>query len=342
MILLKGKKGIFHVIGKDIQNVFQNLFKQRYKWRREIRRYVASYYTEDASPAINQEKEVIYMVDGRMHHGGIGDRLRGIISTYDVCKKLNISFKINFISPFSLDLFFEPNKVDWRIKESDISYNSNDTLAIFCGSNGTHVERPFQRRWFVKNFKKNLKQVHIYTNAILVKPARFQQLFNELFRMSPILEDSVRHCTEEIGGKYIAITCRFQQLLGDFKEGDYEILAEDERETLIKAAIEEIEKIHKTHNEALPILLTSDSTGFLQRAKKEKPYVHIVEGELVHMDYSSEPATKLHLKSFTDLMMLSRAEKIYLLKSPKMYNSGFPRIAAMIGNKPFKLIRFLY
>ena len=48
MILLKGKEGIFHVIGKDIQNVFQNLFKQRYKWRREIRRYVASYYTEDA------------------------------------------------------------------------------------------------------------------------------------------------------------------------------------------------------------------------------------------------------------------------------------------------------
>ena len=110
MILLKGKEGIFHVIGKDIQNVFQNLFKQRYKWRREIRRYVASYYTEDASPAINQEKEVIYMVDGRMHHGGIGDRLRGIISTYDVCKKLNISFKINFISPFSLDLFFEDRK----------------------------------------------------------------------------------------------------------------------------------------------------------------------------------------------------------------------------------------
>ena len=29
MILLKGKEGIFHVIGKDIQNVFQNLFKQR-------------------------------------------------------------------------------------------------------------------------------------------------------------------------------------------------------------------------------------------------------------------------------------------------------------------------
>lgn len=76
MILLKGKEGIFHIIGKDIQNIFQNLFKQRYKWRREIKRYVASYYTEDASRAINQEKEVIYMVDGRMHHGGIGDRLR--------------------------------------------------------------------------------------------------------------------------------------------------------------------------------------------------------------------------------------------------------------------------
>lgn len=342
MILLKGKEGIFHIIGKDIQNVFQNLFKQRYKWKREIRRYVADYYTADAPRATNQEKEVIFMVDGRMHHGGIGDRLRGIISTYDVCKKLGIIFKINFVFPFPLQDFLEPNQVDWEIKESDISYNSEDTLAIFCGSNGTHVERPFQRRWFVKNFKKKFKQVHIYTNAILVKPRTFQQHFNELFRMTPILEDSVRQHQKEIGNKYIAITCRFQQLLGDFKEGDYEILNPEERSSLMQAAAHEIEKIHQAQSKDLPILLTSDSISFLHYMKEQKTYIHIIEGKLVHMDYSSESATQLHLKSFTDLMMLSRAEKIYLLKSPKMYNSGFPRIAAMIGNKPFKLVRFLY
>ena len=342
MILLKGKEGLFHVVGKDIQNVFQNLFKQRYKWKREIKRYVANYYTPEASRATNQEKEVIFMVDGRMHHGGIGDRLRGIISTYAVCESLGIKFKINFVSPFNLNLFLVPNKVDWQIKESELSYNSNDTLAIFCGSNGTHVERPFQRRWFVKNFKKNLKQIHVYTNAILVKPKTFQRLFNELFRMSPMLAASVHNCKEEIGSDYIAVTCRFQQLLGDFKEGDYEILNEEDRNNLMQAAAKEIDKIYQAQTKKLPILLTSDSISFLDYMKKMKSYIHVVEGKLVHMDYSTESDIHVHLKSFTDLMMLSGAKKIYLLKSPKMYNSGFPRIAGTIGNKPFQLVRFLY
>ena len=60
------------------------------------------------------------------------------------------------------------------------------------------------------------------------------------------------------------------------------------------------------------------------------------------MDWSNNGESSLHLKSFADLIALSGAESIYLLKSPKMYNSGFPRIAAKIGGKPFTLVRFLY
>ena len=342
MILLKGKEGIFHVVGKDIQNIFQNLFKQRYKWRREIKKYVAFSYTSDAPRATNTEKEVIFMVDGKMHHGGLADRLRGIVSVYSICKKMGIKFKLYFISPFSLEEFLVPNEVDWHIEESEISYNSEDSIAIFCGSNGTHVEKPFQRRWFVKNFKKNVKQIHVYTNAILLQGEDFQQHFNELFKMTPLLTESVHKSQQEINSKYIAITCRFQQLFGDFKEGNYEILNETDKTHLMDEASKKISKIYNAQKEKLPILLTADSISFLDYMKKKESYIHIIEGELVHMDYSSEAATRLHLKSFTDLMMLSGAEKLYLLKSPKMYNSGFPRMASMIGNKPFQLVRFMY
>lgn len=341
-ILLTGKEGLFHIVGKDIQNVFQNLFKQRGKWRREVEKHVARYYTDNALYASNRRKEVICMIDGRMHHGGLADRLRGIVSVYYVCRTLDVDFKINFISPFLLEDLLMPGKVDWRINADEICYNKSDSIAVFCGTNGTHVERPFQRRWLVKNIKRRVSQVHVYTNAVLPHGDKFRGCFDELFRMSPALQDAVDRAKSDMGGRYIAVTCRFQQLLGDFDEGNYEILSEDERLRLMNDAAREIEKIHERENGNLPVLLTSDSIHFLEFMRNRAEFVHVVPGQLVHMDYSDASDISLHLKSFTDLMMLSMAERIYLLKSPKMYNSGFPRLAALIGNKPFRLIRFNY
>lgn len=162
--------------------------------------------------------------------------------------------------------------------------------------------------------------------------------------MSPALQDAVNKATDEIGEgiPYIAVTCRFQQLLGDFEEGGYETLTETAQESLMEDAAHEIEHIYRKQKKRYPILLTSDSVRFLEYVSRKASYVHIISGRMVHMDYSNAPDIALHLKSFTDLMMLSRAERIYLLKSPKMYNSGFPRVAALIGNKPFSLIRFNY
>lgn len=282
------------------------------------------------------------MVDGKMQHGGLSDRLRGIVSVYAVCKSMPLVFKVCFNSPFKLSDFLMPNKVDWRMDESQLCYNSEDAFPLFCGTNGTHVEWPFQRRWFVENFNKDVKQVHVYTNALLKDREAFRACFHELFKPSPLLEQAVRKVQGEIGGSYISVTCRFQQLLGDFKEGEYEVLDAGQQEQLMEQALAEIDKICTGYPEGQKVLLTSDSMRFLHYAKERRSLIHTVPGELVHMDYSKEGSQAKHLKSFADLMALSEADTIFLLKSPKMYNSGFPRLAAMIGNKPFRLVRFLY
>lgn len=343
MILILGKEGLLHIIGKDIQNVFQNLFKQRGKWRREIRKWhIDECYSPEHPHCSNVEKEVVMMIDGKMKHGGLSDRLRGIVSVYSVCRHMPLAFKVCFFSPFRLDDFLLPNKVDWRTDESHLCYNSADAFPLFCGSNGTHVEWPFQKLWFVENFRKDAKQIHVYTNALLKDRKTFHTCFHELFKMSPLLDEAVRRVRSEIGGSYISVTCRFQQLLGDFKEGDYEILAAEQQEKLMEQALAEIDKIQTSYSEGQKVLLTSDSIRFLHYVKERRSYIHTVPGELVHMDYSEDSSQAKHLKSFTDLMALSEADTIFLLKSPKMYNSGFPRLAALIGNKPFRLVRFLY
>lgn len=344
MILLSGKEGLFHVIGKDIQNVFQNIFKQRGKWRREVKKYVSCFYTDDAPRATNHDKIVIFMVDGRMHHGGLADRLKGVVSVYSVCRSLGIPVKIHFTSPFKLADFLVPNEVDWTIDEKDICYNRKDALPVFCGTNATHVEMPFQRRWFVKNFKKDFKQIHVYTNAYLEQGHRFKEYFNELFKMSPALEEAVSKTCQEYKDGYITVSCRFLALLGDFNEEGHKPLSPEKQAELLNRTKEEIEAIHnEERNRKLPILLMSDSIRCLEYITQELPYVHKIPGLPVHMDYTSDNHNNAtHLKTFTDLMVISKAKRVYLLKSREMYNSGFPRIAALIGDRPLKLIRFMY
>lgn len=346
MILLFGKEGLFHIVGKDIQNIFQNLFKQRGKWRRETKKWhIDECYSPTNSRCSNKEKEVVVMVDGKMPHGGLSDRLRGIVSVYSICKEMHLAFKVFFNSPFRLDDFLSPNNArltDWRMDEKDVCHNSEEAFPMFCGTNGTHVEWPFQRRWFLDNFRREAKQIHVYTNALLKDRRVFHDCFHELFKMTPPLEEAVARVREEMGGNYISMTCRFQQLLGDFKEGDYETLPEEQQEILMENALSEMDEIHAAYAKGRDVLLTSDSMRFLAYAKERRGYVHTIAGELVHMDYSADSSQAKHLKSFTDLMVLSEADVIFLLKSPKMYNSGFPRLASMIGDKPFKLVRFMY
>lgn len=61
---------------------------------------------------------------------------------------------------------------------------------------------------------------------------------------------------------------------------------------------------------------------------------------MIHMDYTKEEDKDVYMKSFIDMIMLSKAEKIYLLKTGDMYHSGFAKYAAMLNNKPYEEILF--
>ena len=336
-----GHEGLLHSIGKEIQNVFQNLFKQRGKWRRKAAE-LDGYYSTDAPRAKNERKMVVYMVDGRTKHGGLADRLRGIISTYDVCKQLGYDFRIYFVHPFRLDDYLVPATFDWRVSEEELCYNPQDSSVVYCGSNGTHVELPFQRLYLKQCMQKATKQVHVYTNAhLLQRGGKFSQRFNELFRPSPALQEALdTHLANlNTGGGYVTMTLRFQQLLGDFKEDNYTTLEPAAQQELIDRCINKIEELHR----AIPdkkVLVTADSNRFLEEASRRLDFVYVVHGKVAHMDWSENIPFEVNLKSFLDLMMISRAERAYLLQTGLMYNSGFPRRAAQIGNIPFCHVKF--
>lgn len=54
------------------------------------------------------------MIDGTMYHGGICDRFKGIISSYNYCRYVGKPFRIRYNFPFELTDYIVPNKYDWR------------------------------------------------------------------------------------------------------------------------------------------------------------------------------------------------------------------------------------
>ena len=88
------------------------------------------------------------------------------------------------------------------------------------------------------------------------------------------------------------------------------------------------------------ILVTSDSGRFLQEITKQLDFVRIIPGKVVHMDHTANAAFDTYMKSFEDMLLLSKADKIYLLQTGDMYHSGFAKRASMINNKEYEEIRF--
>jgi len=340
MILIRGKEGLLHLTGKEIQNVFQNLFKQRGKWRRKAME-VAPFYTQDAPKARNKQKQIICMYDGRMDHGGIADRLRGIVSSYYVCKQMGYDFRIFFNHPFLLEDYLEPADVDWRITKDELCYNSTDAEPMFCGSNGTFVEPFFQKLWFKKRFREAKKQLHVYTNALLLpRSKRYGECFRELFRPSERVEQALAKYSEPLKGGYIAVSLRFIGLLDDFVERDGKHISSEEQLLLMDRCVAQINKLYDKLPKKKKVLLTSDSTRFLNYAAEKLDFVFFIPGDVVHIDYQDETSDNVNIKLFLDMLMISRAEQAFLLQTNQMYNSGFPRRAAQISGIPFHHIRF--
>lgn len=89
------------------------------------------YYSRNNKLLGLKTKTIIYMADGKMLHGGLSDRLCGIISTYDYCIKNGIGFKIHFNSPYNLTDYLLPNRYDWTIDESQISFNLKESEPVY-------------------------------------------------------------------------------------------------------------------------------------------------------------------------------------------------------------------
>lgn len=273
----------------------------------------------------------VMRVDGRGYHGGLTDRFKGAISWWNYCEKNGLDFRIYYVYPFNLTEYVVPNEYDWRIEEKDIPDNIRDVRIFYGrGENGHRLEK------LITN-----KSIWYYGNRDLGDTLNYPpynrpwgEIFKKLFKPSPLVEHHLNNSIKDIGGPFVAAVYRFQNLLGDFNEYLYKTLNKaEERQKLIRKALEELDKIHNENPENR-VLVTSDSISFLEEAAK-KSYVYVIPGKIEHMDFTDSDSDHTQLKSFLDFFMISEAKKVYSIVIGDMYRSQFPEYAAKINDVPF-------
>lgn len=289
---------------------------------------------------------VVAIIDPTRRNGGLGDRLRHIVSVYSFCKKADLPFKLHFTDPVDIQNFLIPNKYDWRIKSEEISHSYFNTIVIFLLSGyknkgiDYNTETSWQWNRLLKAAGNRFKQIHVFGNAHLTPDSTFPKLFQELFKPSIKLQTRLDSLKSEIGAKYSAAVFRFQNLLGDLKERGSHELNDDDKKRLKLKCMSKLREMHESGQfKNSTILVTSDSVAFLEYVQQLK-FVKIIPGEIAHLDYNKTAAVDTYMKSYIDLIMLSKAGEIILFQTENMYESGFPRIAAQIGDKPFSILKW--
>lgn len=340
------KEIIFHVYGIFFANT------KIYQWhcgmkceKRNLYRFKSIHYNSPEKQKNNYVINVFTENQGQGWSGGLCDRLRGITGTYFVCKEKNLPFRLFYRVPFMLEEFLVPNQYDWHIEESEVCFGQDTNIVSMHSFRNGEFFSEREKKFLLKKIKPSVKQTHVYTNTQFIYHENLQKYFWELFKPSERLQTHIDRENQKIEHPYISITCRFLTLIGDFNDpcniGRLTEKEIDEYFLKLKNKIIEIyqEEKKKTQGE-LKVLVTSDSITFLQFISKLS-FVHIIQGSLSHVDAAQgECHYENYEKSFLDLFMISRAQKVILLVTGKMFQSGFPQFAARIGGKTCQIVKW--
>lgn len=306
----------------------------RTNWGAYVKRYLW--------PFPRFKRAVVVMVDGKLPHGGLTDRIRNILSLYSYCKQNGIPFKIFYNYPTPLTYYLLPNQYDWRITPAEISNHFLDSQEIDLFVNELPVD--YNNKIHLSILEQTLSnnrrcQYHIYGNAYFAR-GHYKPLFEELFKPSVYLAMRLEAIRNSFSEPYESVTLRFQMLLGDLEEGAFEVFGAQQQEELMEKCIDKIDELWRDNYFSTPkILVTSDSSRFLSRISLQG-YVYTVPGNMEHMDYTHNPDIEMNAKPFLDLYALMQSQRLTQLITGKMYKSGFPSFAAELGNVPYHEIFF--
>ena len=280
----------------------------------------------------------IFMVDGRVGHGGMFDRLKGAISVYAISKVHQKDFRIHFTYPFELRKYLVPNEYDWTISDHEIVYLYPHSRPLFLYGECYAPQRLFKNRKYEAHYYYGYDSLG-KVNSKFGTDFDWGQLYRELFKPTTYLQQYIDHYRQELGSNYIVVHTRFLNLLGDKVETainpelalpDKNMLMEQMRDKIIELA---------GQNDNTRVMLASDSMTFIDYIIKEIPEIYVIPGKVKHIDTAGETNDAENIKVFLDYYLISYAQRVYSIVGKGMWPSAFPEYAAKIGCVEFERIR---
>jgi len=276
---------------------------------------------------------------------GVADRLRNILSVYSFSKEYGLDFRIKYTYPFDLTDYLVPNLYNWQITDNQISESMLDTKVLLLSCKGRMTNNIDGEKHLAKLKKKILgsrfsSQFHIYGNSYFAKD-KFHTLFYELFRPTELVKNTVMAHQSAISSVYESVSLRFRALLGDLEEENSYPLPSDEQIKLMEKCGDKIEELRNNgYFKTQKLLITSDSKKFLEYANKRFDFVYIVPGDRINAEFARIKNNEAFLNIFVEFLLLSEAEHLTLLVTSDMYESEFPYLASLIGNKHYQIIKW--
>lgn len=279
----------------------------------------------------------VFMVDGKRGHGGMFDRLKGLISIYAIAKSQQKEFKIHFIYPFKLEKYLQPRDYNWSLGNEGPNRHYPAARPVIAYGECYHPTRLFKDRKRETHFYygyDSLKEI----NERFGTNYQWGKLYHELFIPTSYLQQYIDKYKKEIGDHYIVIHTRFLNLLGDKTETAINPeLPDDGKKMLMDRIRNKIDELVKEQKEtATRVMLASDSMTFISYMKEVMPSVYVVPGTVKHIDTAGKTDDSENIKMFLDYYLISMADKVYNIVAEGMWPSAFPEYAAKIGSAPFE------
>lgn len=315
---------------KESDGVYEPRFKDYVSFlkgdAKAIIKHLRYYAKMRLKPA--QKRGVFYMVfEPFRGHPGLADRLKAIISTYNIAKSNGYDFKIYFKTPFNLSDYLVP-KYNWECSLEDLEYSLRDTRLYR------------EKSWRVQYKLQPNKQYHCYLYCGNLMPRVFPQtkykwlnLFNELFTPSEKLQQAYKELNIP-PHTYVSIHIRFVNALEHFEKTYFNnhLKTQEQRNALITRCKEGIKSIISA-DKTRTVYVFSDSKLFLETLN-DLPVHTLSNTSIQHI--SSTKSDDATLKTFLDRYVMSQSQAIYRFRAPEIYSiSHYALLAATIGDIPF-------
>ena len=277
-------------------------------------------------------RNVLYLVFvPNKKHPGLADRIKAIMSCYDLAKSNGYQFKLFFETPFHLEKYLRP-KYDWVATLEDLEYSLRDTRII----DEHYRTKPLR---LISN-----KQYHCYNydghHIPRIFPDtgyKFSELFHELFEPCEELKKAYSDFNIEEKG-YVSCHLRFVNALEKFENTFFEnhLETQEERDALIERCKDGIRQVI-TKNPGKDVYIFSDSKLFLN-SLSDIPVKVLPSDNIGHV--SEEAKANIAFKSFLDLYIMTKGIAVYRFCAPELYSiSHYALLAATIGDIPFDDIK---